>query len=62
LYLALLPYLGFITASFLYMSVTLMIIKVSWLRSMAYSLIAVACYHLIFAELLGIRLPREFFM
>jgi putative tricarboxylic transport membrane protein len=62
LYLALLPYLGFVTTSFLYMAVTMMIIKVSWGRSLLYSLIAVAVYYLVFAVMLGIRLPREFFL
>jgi hypothetical protein len=62
LYLALLPYLGFVTASFLYMTVTMVVIKISWLHSALYSLVGVAAYYLIFAVLLGIRLPREFFM
>lgn len=62
LYLALLPYLGFVTASFLYMTVTMLVIKVSWGRSALYSLIAAACYYLVFSKLLGIRLPREFFL
>jgi len=62
LYLALLPYLGFVTTSFLYMAVTMVIIKIPWIRSILYALVAVAVYYLVFSELLGIRLPREFFM
>ena len=62
IYLALLPYLGFITASFLYLFSTLRFIKVTWIRSLLYSLIVVASYYLVFAILLGVRFPQEFFM
>lgn len=62
IYLALLPHLGYMTASFFYLFATLRIIKVTWIRSLLYSLIVVASYYLVFAILLGVRFPREFFM
>ena len=58
LYLALLPYLGFVAASFIYLGLTLTTRIKGRIKAVLVSAIGVACFYLIFAVLLNVRLPR----
>lgn len=58
LYLALLPYLGFVWDSFLYLAVTLFARIRGRLKPIVVAAIGVACFYLIFEVILDIRLPR----
>ena len=58
LYLALLQYLGFVLDSFLYLCLTLVTRIKSRIKAVLVSAVSVACFYLIFAVLLNIRLPK----
>ena len=57
LYLFLLPYLGFVWDSFLYLCLTLFPRMKSKFKVVLVSAIGVACFYLIFVVLLRVRLP-----
>jgi hypothetical protein len=60
IYLILLPYLGFILDSFLYMSFSLLNRVKGYVRVIAIAAISSGCLYGIFAWLLNVRLPQLF--
>jgi putative tricarboxylic transport membrane protein len=60
LYLFLLPYLGFLLASFLYISLNLINRLKSRIGVVALAAVSSACLYFIFAWLLNVRLPHLF--
>jgi putative tricarboxylic transport membrane protein len=62
LYLVLLPYLGFLLASFLYISLNLINRVKRRIKVITLAAISSACLYIIFAWLLNIRLPQFFFI
>ena len=60
LYLAFLQYLGFVLDSFLYLCLTLHTRIKGRIKAVLVSAVGVACFYLIFAVLLNIRLPKMY--
>ncbi|MDF1592115.1 MAG: tripartite tricarboxylate transporter TctB family protein [Desulfobacterales bacterium] len=62
MYLALLQYLGFVLDSFLYLCLTLVARINGRIKAVLVSAVGVACFYLIFAVLLNIRLPKLYWL